>query len=198
MMVNFAAWLGLSCVPARRLRATLSDDTAMSLLNEHVGVGATTPAAARKILDLQTPTIHESPANTLASLSEACQRLGVDAFDVYRDFGSAVERSYLRKFEAVVKDDGVFCLSGGMAQSIALAINARKNKPHSGCDNEVAEKIGGAFACHPTSHLLLHENNAFRELLGMEAVIINPDSDSTDANDPEILKAIGCYGMDPM
>ena len=101
------------------------------------------------------------------------------------------------------KDDGVFCLSGGMAQSIALAINARTHKPHSGYDNEVAETIGGAFACHPTSHLLLHENDAFRVLLGMEAVIINPDSVSTDANrgkeyDPEILKAIGCHGMEPM
>ena len=208
MMVNFAAWLGLSFVPARRLRTTLSDDTAMSLINDHVGVGATTQAAARKIIDLQTPTCRESPANTLASLSEACQQLGVDAFDVYGDFGLDVERSYLRKFEAEVahhfgKDDGVFCLSGGMAQSIALAINARINKPHFGCDNEVAEKRGGAFACHPTSHLLLHENNAFRELLGMEAVIINPDSDSINSNrskeyDPEILKTIGCYGMEPM
>jgi hypothetical protein len=57
-----------------------------------------------------------------------------------------------------------------MAQSIALAINARINKPHFGCDKKVAEKRGGAFACHPTSHLILHENNAFRELLGMEAL----------------------------
>jgi hypothetical protein len=207
------SWLGLSFVhrhaqPARRLGNTLSDDTAMSLINDVVGVGASSPTEAGKFIDLQTPAIRESPANALESLSRACRRLGVDAFDVYGDFDSGVERSYLRRFEAEMahhfgKDDGVFCLSGGMAQSIVLAINARKKNAPARFDGEVLGKMGGAFACHPTSHLLLHENDAYRELLGMEAVVINPDSDSFDANrskdyDPEILKAIGCYGMEPM
>ncbi|KAL3775493.1 hypothetical protein ACHAW5_000238 [Stephanodiscus triporus] len=205
-MVNLAdlSWLGLSFVhrhvqPARRLGNTPSDDV--------VGVGASSPTEAGEFIDLQTPAIREAPAYALESLSRACQRLGVDAFDVYGDFGSGVERSYLRRFKAEMmyfgKGDDVFCLSGGMAQSIVLAINARKKNAQANCAGEVFGKIGGAFACHPTSHLLLHENNAFRELLGMEAVLINPNSVSFDANqskeyDPETLKAIGCYGMEPM
>ncbi len=59
-----------------------------------------------------------------------------------------------------------------------------------------------AFACHPTSHLLLHEDDALNQLLGMEAVIVNPNPDSTKEiepkYDPRALKDIGCYGMEPM
>lgn len=160
---------------------------------------------AGEVLNLQMHTLRESPADTFASLSEACQRLGIDAFDVYGDFDSDEKQSYLRQFEAEVahyfgKEDGVFCLSGGMAQSIVLAINARNHSPIHGGDNG-ADKTA-AFACHPTSHLLLHENNAFSELLGMEAVVINPNSDSAKGRhlqyDPEALKENGCYGMDPV
>jgi threonine aldolase len=218
-MVNFAApaLVGLSFVhrhthPARRLGTTPSDEAAMSHVNDDVGVGATGPGAVGKVVDLQTHTVRKSPANVLASLSAACRRLDVGAFDVYGDFDSDAERSYLRKFEAEVsrhfgKDDGVFCLSGGMAQSIVLAINARRCdiSPTANRDDEVVDKLmGGAFACHPTCHLLLHENDAFAELLGMEAVVIDPDADSSDvasrgkAYDPGTLKAIGCIGMEPM
>ena len=96
---------------------------------------------------------------------------------MYGDFASGENQSYLRQFEAEVaqhfgEEDGMFCLSGGMAQSIALLINARNrtstqnNDVGDGCEKTLA------FACHPTSHLLLHENDHFSELLGMEAVVI--------------------------
>eukprot|EP00584_Thalassiosira_punctigera_P024484 CAMPEP_0172576516 /NCGR_PEP_ID=MMETSP1067-20121228/137767_1 /TAXON_ID=265564 ORGANISM="Thalassiosira punctigera, Strain Tpunct2005C2" /NCGR_SAMPLE_ID=MMETSP1067 /ASSEMBLY_ACC=CAM_ASM_000444 /LENGTH=392 /DNA_ID=CAMNT_0013369191 /DNA_START=1 /DNA_END=1179 /DNA_ORIENTATION=+ len=102
-----------------------------------------------------------------------------------------------------------------MAQSIALLINARDHKndhrsargdPH-GDDGsgERGDNEGGgtmAFACHPTSHLLLHENDAFNELLGMDAVVVDPNPDSTKEikpkYDPRALKDNGCYGMEPM
>ena len=81
-------------------------------------------------------------------------------------------------------------------KDIALAITIRKNNRSSSCDNKVVELIGGAFACHPMNHLLFAREQIPR------AVIINPDSYYTDTNqsedcDPEILKAIGCYGMGP-
>jgi hypothetical protein len=65
---------------------------------------------------------------------------------------------------------------------IASAMNVRKNNTPSSCDTKVVEKTGGALACHPTNHLILHENDSFGELLGVEAVIINPDSYSANAN----------------
>ncbi|KAL9185488.1 hypothetical protein ACHAXT_003265 [Thalassiosira profunda] len=152
--------------------------------------------ATTKIIDLQTHTRRQSPAETLASLSTACDRLGVDAFDVY-------DHSYLRRFEAEVarhfgKEDGVFCLSGGMAQSIALLIHAR-NRTRVANEDDGDERVA-AFACHPTSHLLLHENDAYSELLGMEAVVVDPGSskERSAAYNPEALKEKGCYGMGPM
>mmetsp|Transcript_8458 Transcript_8458/g.18268 ORF Transcript_8458/g.18268 Transcript_8458/m.18268 type:complete len:529 (-) Transcript_8458:221-1807(-) len=159
-----------------------------------------------KIVDLQMHTLRKSPADTLASLSEACNRLGIDAFDVYGDFDKEKEESYLRQFEAEVahqfgKDDGVFCVSGGMAQSIVLLINAANRQ--SSVRNDDGREKACAFACHPTSHLVLHENNAFRELLGMEAVVIPPNEEVAEGDkevefDPEALKQNGCYGMGPM
>lgn len=146
-----------------------------------------------ELVDLQTHTIRKSPAETLADLSSACQRLGIDTLDVYGDFDLDRDQSYLRQFEAEVaecfgKEDAVFCLSGGMAQSIVLAINAKKFTTSNSSKKS-------AFACHPTSHLLLHENNAYSELLGMEAVIIG---DSQNEYNPDVLKENGCYGMEPI
>ena len=164
---------------------------------ENADDGRTTP---KKTLDLQLHTRRKSPADFLSSLSDACKRLGVDAFDVYGDFESDATNSYLRKFESEVahhfgKEDGVFCLSGGMAQSIVLAINARKHKKSVEGDNS---KRIEAFACHPTSHLLLHENNHFHELLGMEATVLNHCSKESVHFNPDDLKDNGCYGMDTM
>eukprot|EP00984_Skeletonema_dohrnii_P033875 scaffold31942_cov155-Skeletonema_dohrnii-CCMP3373.AAC.5 len=145
----------------------------------------------KSVIDLQLHTIRQSPAETLASLSEACNTLGVESFDVYGDYQSNPQQSYLRQFESEVascfgKDDAVFCLSGGMAQSIALMIHA---KSHSTANNDSSEVR--AFACHPTSHLLLHENDAYSELLGMEALITG----STKDFDIDNFKQNGCYGM---
>ena len=146
-----------------------------------------------EVIDLQTYTKRKSPSDTLADLSTACKELGVDAFDVYGDFDLDKESSYLRQFEAEVaayfgKEDGLFCLSGGMAQSIMLAINARNHtSKSSGSGSSV-------FACHPTSHLLLHENDAYSDLLSLEAIAIGSQ---TNYN-PETLKDSGCYGMEPI
>lgn len=42
----------------------------------------------KAVIDLQLHTIRQSPAETLVSLSEACNTLGVESFDVYGDYQS--------------------------------------------------------------------------------------------------------------
>jgi hypothetical protein len=148
------------------------------------------------VIDLQLHTRRKPPSDFLASLSDDCKRLGIDTFDLYGDFTSDAATSHLRRFESEVanhfgKEDAVFCLSGGMAQCIALAINGRTQ----------SDSQGGmqtkAFACHPTSHLLLHENNNFHELLGMQAIVLNTNYEESSYN-PDHLKDYGCYGMSPI
>ena len=146
-----------------------------------------------EVIELQTYTKRKSPSDTLADLASACNELGVDEFDVYGDFDLDKQSSYFRQFEAEVaayfgKEDGLFCLSGGMAQSIMLAINARNHTSKSGGSGS------SFFACHPTSHLLLHENDSYHELLNLEAIIIG---DQTSIYNPETIKDSGCYGMEP-
>mmetsp|Transcript_33 Transcript_33/g.74 ORF Transcript_33/g.74 Transcript_33/m.74 type:complete len:581 (+) Transcript_33:136-1878(+) len=149
------------------------------------------------VIDLQTHTHRKSPADVLSHLSNACQELGIESYDYYGDFQADSASSYLRKFESELahhfgKEDAVFCVSGGMAQSIALMIHSETNKTN-------IEKLGDycpSFACHPTSHVTLHENNAYSELLKMEAMILGLEG--SENYDPERLKIKGCFGMEPL
>lgn len=84
-----------------------------------------------------------------------------------------------------------------MAQSIALLIHSRSHRASSSSNSSTNDSTA-AFACHPTSHLLLHENDAYTELLGMEAVLIGGGSSGKDNFDIDDFKQNGCYNMDPM
>ena len=100
-----------------------------------------------------------TPSEALAQLSESCLDLGISRFDVYGDFDD--KSSYLRKFESEIaaefgKEGAVFMPSGVMAQAIALLIHG-----------------GTSFACHHSSHLLLHEAQSYRYLLHMEPLTID-------------------------
>ena len=168
----------------------------MADINKSMSSDYTTNASAKMspMIDLQLHTLRKSPTEFLSSLATDCERLGIENFDLYGDFHSDAQKSYLRQFESEVaghfgKEDGVFCLSGGIAQSIVLSINAKKNQ-------SVSSKTG-AFACHPTSHLLLHENNHFDVLLDMQAVVLNP-TPIESVYDPDRLKDVGCYGLAPI
>ena len=82
------------------------------------------------------------------------------------------QSSFLRRFEKEIADelgmeDAVFMPSGVMAQGIALLIHARQGK-----GNE-AGNIKRHFLCHHTSHLLLHEDEAYEELLQMEPIVVS-------------------------
>jgi threonine aldolase len=121
---------------------------------------AITDNNSKNILKLQVPHPERTPAELLRSLADTCDSLGVEAWDVYGDFDRDAACSYLKRFEQEIatefgKPDAVFMPSGVMAQSIALLIHNSK-------------KPTGKFACHWTSHLLLHEQEGFQYLCGMK------------------------------
>lgn len=100
-----------------------------------------------------------APADIFQRLSEQCRTLNISACDVYGDNSGTPNTSSLRTFEAEVaaflgKEDAVFLPSGVMAQNIVLAISRQGGR--------------NVFLCHHTSHLLLHEHDAYREILDME------------------------------
>jgi len=83
--------------------------------------------------------------------------------------------SYLRKFEQEVSkafhvEDGVFMPSGVMAQNIALLIHSKQKQQQQQQDLKSQQDV--TFACHHTSHLLLHEHDAFTHLLQMKKPLI--------------------------
>jgi len=131
--------------------------------------------------DLQTPHPIRSPSEKLESLARACEILGIDDFDVYGDFtANPPDTSHLRRFEnelaeVLGKEDAVFMPSGVMAQNIALLIHSQSNR-----SREKNSEQKNMFACHHTSHLVLHEQNAYRDLLGMEALIISTSSKANE------------------
>eukprot|EP01039_Chlorochromonas_danica_P004878 gene4878-5346_t len=109
------------------------------------------------------------PSSFFLDLSALCEREGVTKQDVYGDFDCSADSSFLRGFEAEVasylyKDDALFLPSGVMAANIVLSIVA-------------ARTTNKRFLCHFSSHILLHEHNAWQELLGLEAIVIPPKED---------------------
>jgi threonine aldolase len=106
-------------------------------------------------------------------------------WDTYGDYDVPnVDGSLLRRFERQIatllgKDDAVCMPSGTMAQSIALRIHEKSRRRK----DESIPSRSSAFACHPTCHLLLHEQDAYAELLGMSAVVVtNGHHDDDDAS----------------
>jgi len=138
---------------------------------------STTTTPPNIVVSLQDPHPPQTPSTLMKTLANDCNFLGIETIDVYGDYDSTVGTSYLRTFEAEVagslgKEDAVFMPSGVMAQSIALLIHH---------NSEVVE--GRRFACHHSSHLLLHEEEGFRHLLSMEPLVISTKSDTTDEED---------------
>jgi threonine aldolase len=116
-----------------------------------------------------------SPAATFQQLAQDCQDLDIKDWDVYGDFHKTSANSFLRKFEAEIaedfgKEDAVFMPSGVMAQSIALLIHSNNKKGDGDDDKSKHRRL--SFACHSTSHLLLHEQEGYQELCGMSALVL--------------------------
>jgi len=100
---------------------------------------------------------HLSPAETL-------RRVGERAVGADRDFygtGATLNRFERHIAEFLGKEAAVFMPSGTMAQQILLRI--------------VADGTGNrAFAAHPTTHVVLHEQNGFAALHQMQFVPVGP------------------------
>lgn len=115
----------------------------------------------------------ETPQKALSDLPVQCASLDIETYDVYGDFDSTVDKSWLRKFEAGVAEnfgmsDAVFMPSGVMAQQIALCIHNKKD----------LEKRKSSFLCHYSSHLLIHEQNSYTHLLDMDCIVVPPNESS--------------------
>lgn len=68
------------------------------------------------------------------------------------------------------KEAALFCPSGVMAQLIALKIHARATTKPSSHTGSVGHRGRGSFLVHGSSHLLLHEHDAHKELIELDAV----------------------------
>ena len=154
--------------------------------------------AARSIVSLQAPHPEISPAGRLRQMADDCEKYGIATSDVYGDFHLSHNDSFLRSFERTLalelnKEDAVFMPSGVMAQQIALLIHS----------NNRTTKI---FACHHSSHLLLHEEEGFRNLLGMEPLVINTNPSSLSSSSTTTTTTTsqdnhglhGQYGVPPL
>lgn len=140
----------------------------------------------QQVIDLQAQHPAQTPSQMLRDLAQFCDDNDINTFDVYGDFAASPDASYLREFEAEVAhelgmDDGVFMPSGVMAQSIALLIHHRRGGSNAmgpgDTDHGTQSSQRRTFACHRTSHLLLHEGEAYSELLNMDAVVLPLRSD---------------------
>ena len=56
-------------------------------------------APNNEILSLQVPHVVSTPTDTMQSLAQDCNTLGISSFDVYGDFDLNSTSSYLRQFE---------------------------------------------------------------------------------------------------
>jgi len=117
--------------------------------------------------NLHTHLHSKSAAEELHAISEFCSLHSLTT-DNYGDFhfGEPPTTSFLRQFEAKLArkfdtEDGLFCVSGVMAQNIVMCISV-KNPPDK-----------SNFVCHNSSHLIIHEQHAYKHLLGIDATIIN-------------------------
>ena len=157
------------------------------------------PPQPPQVIDLQAQHPPQTPSQMLRDLAQFCDDHEIHKFDVYGDFSASPDASYLRQFEAEVArelgmDDGVFMPSGVMAQSIALLIHRDQRPLNDVVDyEEQSQRDRGTFACHRTSHLLLHEGEAYSELLHMDAIVLPLGSDGPCGG------SVGnTLGVDPM
>jgi threonine aldolase len=121
-------------------------------------------------LHLSRPPLE--PSSFFIELSRHAEELGVEKQDIYGDFQLDSSTSWLRKFETEVSDycglqNGLFLPSGCMATGIVLAEKGKTSESKS-------------FICHYSSHLLLHENNAYSELLGMSPIIVESNNEELE------------------
>lgn len=164
------------------------------------------------LYNLQDPHQKLNPEEILRSIADSCQTLSIPNLDLYGDFHleKGAETSYLRQFEAEIAkefgmDDAVFMPSGVMAQSIALLIHSnqtqqqhqQERREQSSSSQKPNQGHFFQFACHHTSHLILHEEDSHFYLLGMNPLIISTKNDENILN-PTTKASSSFIGVRPM
>ena len=158
----------------------------------------TTNNEKEQVILLQQQHPDRSPDEAFEELAAYCREKKISRFDVYGDFhdddnNNSNRRnhegdSFLRQFEKTLAQelrmvDAVFMPSGVMAQSISLLIHqAQQQQQQQPRTSEVASRPlppRSRFACHPTSHLLLHEKEGYQALLHMDPVVVMPQQESS-------------------
>jgi threonine aldolase len=110
----------------------------------------------------------EAPGAELGRVAEWCSRHGWHA-DRYGD-GALISAFEARVATLLGKSSAVFMPSGTMAQQIALRI---------ACDRAQ----NAVIAMHPTSHLELHEAQAYARLHSLRAILLGERERPTSARD---------------
>lgn len=135
--------------------------------------------AESKTIDLSAAFPPQAPHEVLQTLADEAKNLYQDR-DVY---GSGKQLNEFEGFIAKLlgKEAGMFCITGVMAQMIALRLHARGR-------NRIV-------AYHPTSHLELHENHAYEHLLGFSRCLVG-DAESV-LTFKDVQTAVDAYWQKP-
>lgn len=118
--------------------------------------------------NLALARVPSTPSDFFIQSANQCNlnELNIQNGDVYGDYSATTANdSWLRKFELEVahyfgKEAAIFLPSGVMAQNIALKISQKGDTSRT------------KFVCHHTSHLLIHEQAAYQELLQMSPYVV--------------------------
>ena len=176
--------------------------------------------SAKHVLSYQTPASVSVPQVHAPTVELACPFNGVTFSQQLRELADEADTCELdcqevygkgelmQTFEAEIsqhigKPAACFVPSGVMAQQIALCAHfdkASDNKNCSGIENASAGEVD-VIKCvllHPSSHLLIHEQDAVRKLLGFEVVSAGAhDSPLTLADVQAALQRRDAQGLPP-
>eukprot|EP00965_Chrysotila_dentata_P239146 6202921-Pleurochrysis_carterae.AAC.6 len=155
------------------------------------GPTASRAASVKKPRLLSTAFEPLSAQEALIQLAE--QTAGVEANDVYGQ-GHWLQEFELQLASDFGKEAAMFFITGVCAQLSALCVHA------GGVGQSAADPLPRmmrpSFLVHATSHLLLHEEDAARKLLGFTPLIAGHRSHPLRAEDAEKdlkrLEAVGC------
>ena len=153
--------------------------------------------SAAAALDISTAFPRPTAAQAISQLATAAELQMDDAsvpIDIIDRYGGS---EWLASFEAEIAeylgmDRGQFYPTGVAAQNSALAVHA--SLPFRNHRSQPPP----CFMMHPTSHLHLYEENAYKELLGANALLVGKQDRVLSANDLEIdLKRLIAVGEGP-
>ena len=164
-----------------------------ALLCAHTAAAAT---PAPKPIDL----VHAS-ATASSSASSILAQLSAEAAKIESDFEAGVcdvygKGEWIEAFQDQVaadlgKEAGLFMPTGVCAQQAALSVYA-------GLPLASRSQLRPSFVTHATSHLLVHEENAYSDLLGLTALKAGDESRPLTAADVEVeLKRQSAVGLTP-